>query len=130
MIETQNNKVLLDGKELQFNKKIIEAAEYEGKVVIVFETDEDGGYDNVFCYTQDFQLLWRIKTAPVVIGGTARSPYVGVDIVEGNCRAIDFYGRRFKVNLENGEIISKDIVRQYFGIYFRTPNNLQLSCVY
>lgn len=111
MIEIQNNKILLDGKELQFDNKIIEAAEYEGKVVIVFETDEDGGYDNVFCYTQDLQLLWRIKPEPVAIGGTARSPYVGVDIVEGNCRAIDFYGRRFKVNLENGEIISKDIVR-------------------
>ena len=76
MIEIQNNKILLAGKELQFDNKIIEAAEYEGKVVIVFETDEDGG--------------------------TARRPYVGVDIVEGNCRAIDFYGRRFKVNLENG----------------------------
>ncbi len=84
------------------------------KVVIVFETDEDGGYDNVFCYTQDLQLLWRIKPAPVAIGGTARSPYVGVDIVEGNCRAIDFYGRRFKVNLENGEIISK----RYSSIIF------------
>ena len=100
MIEIQNNKILLAGKELQFDNKIIEAAEYE-----------DGGYDNVFCYTQDLQLFWRIKPAPVAIGGTARSPYVGVDIVEGNCRAIDFYGRRFKVNLENGEIISKDIVR-------------------
>lgn len=111
MIEIQNNKILSGGKELQFNDKIIEAAEHEGKVVIVFETDEDNGYDNVFCYTLDLQLFWRIKPAPVAIGGTARSPYVGVDIVDGNCRVIDFYGRRFCVNLENGEIISKDIVR-------------------
>ena len=58
MIEIQNNKILFAGKELKFDNKIIEVAEYEG-----------------------------------------------------NCRAIDFYGRRFKVNLENGEIISKDIVR-------------------
>ena len=29
MIEIQNNKILLDGKELQFDNKIIEAAEYE-----------------------------------------------------------------------------------------------------
>ncbi len=28
MIEIQNNKILLDGKELQFDNKIIEAAEY------------------------------------------------------------------------------------------------------
>lgn len=111
MIEIQNNKILLAGEELQFDNKIIEAAEHEGKVVIVFETDEDGGYDNVFCYTLDLQLLWRIEPAPVAIGGTVRSPYVGVDIIDGACRAIDFYGRRFRVNLENGEIISKDIVR-------------------
>lgn len=110
MMVIQNNKILLEGKELQFNNKIIEAVDYEGKVFVVFETDEDGGYDNVFCYTLDLQLLWRIKPAPVAIGGTARSPYVGVDIADGNCRAIDFYGRRFIVNIENGEIISKDIV--------------------
>ena len=35
MIEIQNNKILLDGKKLQFDNKIIEAAEHEGKVVIV-----------------------------------------------------------------------------------------------
>ena len=29
MIEIQNNKILLDGKKLQFDNKIIEAAEYE-----------------------------------------------------------------------------------------------------
>ncbi len=111
MIEIQKNKIFSDGKELQFDNKIIEAAKHEGKVVIVFETDEDGGYDNVFCYTLDLQLCWRIKPAPVIIGGTVRSPYVGVDIEDGNCRVIDFFGRRFRVNLENGEIISKDIVR-------------------
>lgn len=111
MIKIHNNKILLDGKKLQFNNNILEAVDYQGKLVIVFETGEDGGYDNVFCYTLDLQLLWRIKPAPVTIGGTVRSPYVGVDLVDGNCRAIDFYGRRFLVNLENGEIISKDIVR-------------------
>ena len=29
MIEIQNNKILLTGKELQFDNKIIEATEYE-----------------------------------------------------------------------------------------------------
>ncbi len=111
MIEIENNKVIINGKEMQFNNKVIEAAEYEKKVIIVFETDEDGGYDNVFCYTLESQLLWRIKPAPVEIGGTARSPYVGVDVIDGRCRAIDFFGRRFWVNIENGDIISKDIVK-------------------
>ena len=62
MIEIQNNKILLDGKELQFDNKIIEAAEYEGKVVIVFETDEDGGYDNVLLYAR-FTIALENKTS-------------------------------------------------------------------
>ena len=60
MIEIQNNKILLDGKELQFDNKIIEAAEYEGKVVIVFETDEDGGY--VLLYAR-FTIALENKTS-------------------------------------------------------------------
>lgn len=111
MMEIQHNKILLEGKTLQFNNKIIEAVEYGGKVVVVFDTDEDGGYDNVFCYTLDSKLLWRINPAPIDIGGTARSPYVGVDVIDGNCRTIDFFGRRFLVDMENGQILSKDIVR-------------------
>lgn len=41
-MEIQNNKILLDGKELQFSNKIIETVDYEGKMIIVFDTDEDG----------------------------------------------------------------------------------------
>ena len=46
MLEIQHDKIMLEDKVLQFNKIIIEAAEYDGKVVVVFETDEDDGYDN------------------------------------------------------------------------------------
>lgn len=111
MMKIQDNKIWLEGKTLQFNKKIIEAVEYDGKVVVVFETDEDDGFDNVYCYTLDSEVLWRIKQAPIEIGGTVRSPYVGVDVIDGKCRAIDFFGRRFWVDLKQGKIISKDIVR-------------------
>ena len=110
-MEIKHNKILLGDKTLQFNNKIIEAVEYGNKIMIVFDTDEDGGYDNVFCYTSDSRLLWRISPAPIDIGGTARSPYVGVDVIDGNCRVIDFFGRRFLVDMENGQIYSKDIVR-------------------
>ena len=51
MMKIQHNKILLEGKALQFDNKIIEAVEHAGKVVVVFETDEDGGYDNIFCGT-------------------------------------------------------------------------------
>ena len=39
MMKIQHNKILLEGKALQFDNKIIEAVEHAGKVVVVFETD-------------------------------------------------------------------------------------------
>lgn len=87
MIEIQNNKILLDGKELQFDNKIIEAAEYEGKVVIVFETDEDGGYDNVLL--KDY-LNW--KERPEIIGENNISD--GVEIAGNNVTSkYGYYGK-------------------------------------
>lgn len=111
MIEVLGNRIIFEGRKIQFDNNIFEAIEYDGKIVVVFDTEEDDGYDNVFCYTLEKELIWRIKPVPVKIGGTARTPYVGVDITNGNCRIIDFFGRRFLINIENGEIISKDIVR-------------------
>ena len=45
------------------------------------------------------------------IGGTARTPYVGVNINNNTCRVVDFFGRRFELNICSGEILSKDIVK-------------------
>ena len=111
MMEVLGNRVIVEGGAIQFDNNIFEAAECDGKIIVVFDTDEDAGYDNVYCYTLEKKLIWRIKPVPVKIGGTARTPYVGVDIVNGKCRIIDFFGRRFIINIETGEIISKDIVR-------------------
>lgn len=45
------------------------------------------------------------------IGGTARVPYVGVNIKDKICRVVDFFGRRFVVNIDNGCITLMDIVK-------------------
>ena len=111
MIKYENNKILLNDKELVFEHNIFEAAFIFGKLIIVFETDEDNGYDNVYCFNRNQDKLWRIKQVPKEIGGTVRTPYVGVDIYYEKCRVVDFFGRRFTVDINDGHIISKDIVR-------------------
>lgn len=111
MIKIKNNKIISKNYSLEFKDKIFEAVEYNGRLVIVFDSDEDEGFDNVYCYTIEKQFLWRIKPAPENIGGTIRTPYVGVDMIDGICRVIDFWGRRFIIDIVSGEILSKDIVR-------------------
>lgn len=111
-MEVIENIVKLDnGTELAFENKIYEAAVWKDKIVIVIQTDLENGFDNLYCYKFDQTLLWRIKQVPQKIGGTARTTYVGVEINNGICKAIDFFGRRFTVDLDNGEIIGKVIVK-------------------
>lgn len=106
------NRIQLDnGEELIYEDEIYEAAIWRNQIMIVFKTDYDNGFDNVYCYKFDKTILWRIKQAPKEIGGTARATYVGVEINNDTCKAIDFFGRRFTVNLNNGEIIGKEIVK-------------------
>lgn len=111
-MEIIENIIKLDSKiELSFEDKIYEAAIWDNKIVIVFQTDIDDGFDNLYCYKFDKTLLWRIKQAPQKIGGTARATYVGVEINNGVCKAVDFFGRRFIVDLNSGKIIDKEIVK-------------------
>lgn len=111
MMEIYQNKILLNNKEMVFETDILEAVYLDEKLIVVFATNEDNPYDNVYCFNQCKKMIWRIQQVPKEIGGTARTPYVGVDIIGGYCRVIDFFGRRFVIDSDNGHIISKDIVR-------------------
>ena len=88
----------------------LEEVEVNGKRICVVDYSKDK-YDNVYCFDEDNTLIWRIKQPPVQIGGTARCTYVGVRYTEGCCKAIDYYGRSFVVDITNGEITSMNIVK-------------------
>lgn len=114
MLEISNNTIILNGEKLQFSNNIYEAVEFDDKLIIVFDTDksEDSGYfDNVFCYTKEKNLLWRVKPAPVWMAGMARSRHVGVSIIDHACYVTDFCGRQFLLDLRNGEPVSMKIVK-------------------
>lgn len=107
----ENKKIIINDSVIEFDEKIIEAVYIDNKLIVVFETKNDDGFDNVYCYNFDKTQLWRIQTVPKEIGGTARTPYVGVNINNNTCRVVDFFGRRFELNICSGEILSKDIVK-------------------
>lgn len=111
MIQYDKNKILINDKEYTFKNNILEAVSIESKLIIVFDTNEDEGYDNVYCYDNNQTQLWRIQPVQKKIGGTSRVPYVGVNIKDKICRVVDFFGRRFIVNIDNGCITLMDIVK-------------------
>ena len=53
----------------------IEKVEINGKQICVVDHGIDDKYDNVYCFDEKNALIWRIKQAPIEIGGTEKSPY-------------------------------------------------------
>ncbi|RKM55770.1 hypothetical protein D6853_09500 [Butyrivibrio sp. X503] len=90
---------------------IIEKVSLENMTICVVKGKDGDENDNVYCFDSDMRVIWRIKQVPTEIGGTARSPYVGVSYTEGSCRVIDIYGRSFAIDITNGEILSMRIVK-------------------
>ena len=111
MIEVVGNKMIIDGEKWKFKEKISEAICYYDKIVVVFKTKKEDGCDNVYCYNKKGKFLWRIKPVPREIGGTIKTSYVGVGVIGDACKVVDFYGRRFTVNMHDGNVISMDIVK-------------------
>lgn len=95
------NKIIINNKELLFDKNILEAAEYKSKIIVVLDTNE---IDNVFCYSYNSELLWKMDSSEITNVGTEKEPCIGVRIVNENCVVFDFFGRRYVLNTENGKV--------------------------
>lgn len=110
--------VKINGKEIYWNDlhftfedEIKEAVEYRDKLIVMFVISQRYKYDNVLCYNKGKMLIWRIKPVPEPIGGTAKAQYVGISTNNRECRLVDFFGRSFLVNTDNGNILSMKIVK-------------------
>ncbi len=67
--------------------------------------------NNILCYDETGKMCWRINNElPSNIISKEQVPYVAVQIVDGKLYATDFWGRKFNVNVENGELIDVKIV--------------------
>lgn len=110
MIKVEGNKLITDTTVLEFDNKILEAVEYHNLYVVVFDTDFDDGFDNVYCYKDNKELLWRIPPASTLVG-RARSTYVGVNLINDVCSVVDFFGRRFTIDIKNGKLLHMEIVK-------------------
>lgn len=57
----RGNKISLNNNELEFDKNVLEAIEYQSKIIVVLASNE---IDNVFCYSFDAKMLWKMDSLP------------------------------------------------------------------
>ncbi|WP_159876208.1 hypothetical protein [Aquitalea denitrificans] len=113
-------KVIVEGDRAIVNKKIIifdqNVDKYielkNGDVIFLLDIPMDcNEINNLYCYSFNGKFKWRIKPNEFEIKGQNCWPYVGLNMIEGEFFVVDFYGRRFFFDPENGEIIRRDVVK-------------------
>ncbi len=67
--------------------------------------------NNILCYDKNGKLCWRISNKlPSNIVSKEQIPYVALQVIDEKLYATDFWGRKFNVDVENGDLIDVKIV--------------------
>lgn len=67
--------------------------------------------NNILCYDKNGMICWRISNKlPSNIISKEQVPYVAVQVIDEKIYATDFWGRKFNVDIQNGNLISVKIV--------------------
>ena len=97
-IHYEGKKLYINGKRIKFRYDVYDV-KISGDVIIVLEDPPMNGIntpdilDNVYGFSKEGELLWRIEPPPAKLKagvGMDRSAYVGMDIEDGKCIAVDF----------------------------------------
>ncbi|WP_019377047.1 hypothetical protein [Virgibacillus halodenitrificans] len=111
-IKVKEEELFINDHFISFNYKILEFREINDVILVLLNIPPGCKVmDNLYCVTANGEVLWRIQEPGKRIVGKMRSPYVGISLTENGPSIVDFYGRRFYFNIENGQILSKDIVK-------------------
>lgn len=108
-IDINDNKLLIGKNEISFEKNIQEVKVVNDIVIVLLAID--GSLDNVYGINHNGDLLWKIQEPDKKIIGNKRFPYVGLSETNNKVSVVDFYGRRLIIDISNGKIIGKDIVK-------------------
>lgn len=68
-------------------------------------------HNNILCYDEQGIMCWQISNKlPSNIVSKEQIPYIAIQVIDGKLYATDFWGRKFNVDTENGELIDVKIV--------------------
>lgn len=95
--------------EIAFPYRIWEAKELFGLLIVVLAIPSDSSdIDNIYAVNQQCEIVWQIQSRDAFEMSYMKVPYSSVS-ARGDClMAVEFYGKRYLVDPQNGTIIGRD----------------------
>lgn len=91
---------------------IMQTIETEEEVFVLLKTPcSEDGLNNVYSFNKQGNMNWRINVHFEEYGINLRFPFTLISIIDGDLYAIDFYERRFKIDIKTGNSLKYDPLR-------------------
>lgn len=112
-IKTEKNILTLNNKTITFKHDIRQIdANGDNVIVLLAIPNNDNTLDNIYCYGQNGIIKWQVQSIKEAFPEMKNVfPFEQMSIIDDKISASDFYGRRFFINISDGQIIGKDIVK-------------------
>jgi hypothetical protein len=112
-IGIEKNILKLNGKEIKFNHDIRQFKTIGDDVVVLLAIpNNDDTLDNIYCYSSYGIIKWQVQPVKEACPEMKQVfPFEQMSVIDDKISASDFYGRRFFINIADGKILGRDIVK-------------------
>ena len=112
IIKVNGSELSIDGKTIKFKYDIRDTKVVNNQVIVLLSIPfNDNELDNIYAVSLDAKINWRVESLNLINPNGNNLPYENMFLNNEELTATDFYGRRYFINIINGTIIKKDIVK-------------------
>lgn len=103
----ENNVIMINDERFYMENEILEVGKLNNILIIVTVPQKDV-FDNVYGIHVKKKTMWRVQSVKELLPTFIQTPYVGINIIDGEVIITDFCGCRFLIDSERG-IIKKQL---------------------
>lgn len=112
MYQYDKNHINIDNNSYDFQFDIRNVVQCREKYIVLLSIPFNcAEINNIYCLDAQANLVWRSEDLSALYPELKNLPYEQMGIKDGVIFASDFYGRSYKINMDDGGIEGCSIVR-------------------
>ena len=105
MCQYSGKSIKINGKKHDFEYEIRSVLQYNEKYIVLLAIPFDSKeINNIYCLNSCADLIWQAEDLSILYPSLLNLSYEQMGIKDNTIYATDFYGRCYKINIDNGKI--------------------------
>lgn len=112
MYKVYESVIIINEYKKEFPFEIRSVIQYDDKYIVLLSIPFDkNDINNIYCINTRTELIWQSQDLNVLYPNMKNIPYEQMGMKDNSLFASDFYGRNYKIDVQNGKILDCNIVK-------------------